>query len=263
MDHSTFMDLLAFKGTDANMCCRGVQFALDDGTEGTLYCHSGALEVCNSGFHFCPKLEDVDRHYAFSKSRVFIVRYGSNSIVNGDKCVTDELVFLREITRDTIQEVTCDPQFTELMAANMSGVVILCAARGETEAVRWLLDTANIDVHADNEAALMVASEGGYTDIVALLIERGAYVQANNNYALKTACFYGHQQTVALLLQSGADVHAGEDHLLLTASVNGNLSVVKVLLEHGAKIDARNGALRMAANYGHHDVVELLLERCK
>jgi ankyrin repeat protein len=206
-------------------------------------------------------LEDVHNYYSFSNSQVFIVWYSSNFHVSGDKGVAEEIVFLHEITRDTIQEVICAPQYKELMAANMAGVIKLCAARGESEMVRWLLRRCNINPNLD--AALLVASEGGHADTVALLIERGAYVQANNNYALKSACSHGYQQTVALLLQSGADVHVGEGHLLLTASINGNLSVVKVLLEHGARIDARNGALRMAEKYGHHDVVDLLLKMCK
>jgi ankyrin repeat protein len=202
-------------------------------------------------------LEDVHNYYSFSNSQVFIVWYSSNFHVSGDKGVTDELVFLHEITRDTIQEVICAPQYKELMAANMAGVIKLCAARGESEMVRWLLRRCNINPNLD--AALLVASEGGHADTVALLIEKGAYVQASDNYALRHASVAGHLRTVALLLESGADVHAGNGAALFLACTNGHLSVAKLLLEHGADVHANNNAaLRAAKVYGYSDLMALL-----
>jgi hypothetical protein len=37
-----------YKATDKDMCCRGFQFEI-----GKWYEHSGDIELCNSGFHFC------------------------------------------------------------------------------------------------------------------------------------------------------------------------------------------------------------------
>ena len=37
-----------YKATDKEMKCRGFQFELDKWHE-----HSGDIELCNSGFHFC------------------------------------------------------------------------------------------------------------------------------------------------------------------------------------------------------------------
>jgi len=54
-------------------------------------------------------------------------------------------------------------------------------------------------VHAYDDLALLYAADNGYTDTVALLLDRGADVHADDDYALRYAAENGHTDTVALL----------------------------------------------------------------
>lgn len=63
---------------------------------------------------------------------------------------------------------------------------------------------------------LQTACEGGHTQIVSMLLEKGA--NANRfggyyDYALHTACIRGHGSVVGMLLDHGADVNASSIRL--------------------------------------------------
>lgn len=51
----------------------------------------------------------------------------------------------------------------------------------------------------------------------------------NTDCALRWASEYGHTEVVGLLLEKGADVHANDDEALRLASRNGRTEVVVVL----------------------------------
>lgn len=248
------MARLGFKGTDQAMCCMGMQFK-----DNTKYRHGSKLVLCGSGFHFCVRLVDVDTHYPFSTSRVFVVQYGTNVLHDGTKCVTDEIVFLHEITAATLHGLMGAPEYKTLMAENTVGLLALFTARGDVDTTRELLD-AGADVHAEDDSMLRWASKHGHWGMVAELLERGADVHACDDYALKWASKNGHRDTVAVLLQHGADVHAEDDCALEWASEDGHRDTVAVLLEHGANVHATNNyALRWASRNGHTDTAAVLL----
>lgn len=57
-----------YKGTDANMCCRGYQYELGkqfDMPEGD------KVELCEGGFHLCPSLKDVFEYYRIGDGHRF------------------------------------------------------------------------------------------------------------------------------------------------------------------------------------------------
>jgi ankyrin repeat protein len=58
-----------------------------------------------------------------------------------------------------------------------------------------------------------LSSEKGHTEVVRLLLEKGADVHTNN-WALRWACYVGHTEIVRLLLGKGADVHADNNYAL-------------------------------------------------
>jgi hypothetical protein len=70
------MERLAFKATDADMCCRGEQYQMRQKRR-----HEGELQMCKSGFHFCPQVGDVVRYYPLPTHRVFVVQHGPNFTV--------------------------------------------------------------------------------------------------------------------------------------------------------------------------------------
>ena len=80
-----------FKATRLDMKCRDYQFSL-----GT-HKHEGEIEPCQSGFHFCKNIEDIWAYYSSNACRIFEVEATGETIENGDKVVTNEINFIREI----------------------------------------------------------------------------------------------------------------------------------------------------------------------
>ena len=152
----------------------------------------------------------------------------------------------------------------------------------QEELDKQLLDAIEInDVYAAEQAlnngadaksdignmALTWASEYGHTEIVAMLLEKGADVNAKDEdgwTALYWASFMGHTETVAKLLEKGADVNEKNDGntALQSASWNGHIETVAKLLENGAIVNMKNDdgdtALYWARKMGHTEIVKLL-----
>jgi len=64
------------------------------------------------------------------------------------------------------------------------------------------------------------------------------------------------------LIKEGADVHAYDDQALRLAAENGHTETVELLLDRGADVHAYDDqALRCAALNGHTDTVAMLLDR--
>lgn len=114
----------------------------------------------------------------------------------------------------------------------------------------------------------------GRTDIVRLLLDRGARVDERFGYAetalslgvaWKNPSEAGNLATARALLDGGADVNAvasGGATALIRAASGGRGATAKFLLDRGADINARDGfgrtALRAAREAGHADVAALL-----
>ncbi|MFH1689999.1 MAG: ankyrin repeat domain-containing protein [Candidatus Eisenbacteria bacterium] len=120
--------------------------------------------------------------------------------------------------------------------------------------------------------AIIDATEGGFADVAARLIERGADVHAeppDGMTALMRALDQGHLEMSQLLLDSGVDVNAADPDMgrtaLHTASLRGWPDVAGLLLEKGADLSAEDAygmtPLEYAGKYGHRDVAELLQSR--
>ena len=132
---------------------------------------------------------------------------------------------------------------------------------GHTPVVELLLDRG-VDVHYDEDIALIVSGQNGFLATATLLLDRGADLEAQDGAPLVLAAQFGHLEMVAFLLDRGADVHADDDRPLLAAAEHGQLEVVRLLLDRGADIHADNeGALLWAREKGHAAIEALLLER--
>ncbi|KAL9014436.1 MAG: hypothetical protein Q9173_000918 [Seirophora scorigena] len=117
-------------------------------------------------------------------------------------------------------------------------------------------------------SALQIAAKHGHESSVRLLLNSAASIHTENQNgqtALYWAARNGHNTIVRLLLMNGANVltrdHGGWS-ALDWAVVGGKSDIVKDLLEHGidAESDGRNKALYLAAENGHEDTVQMLLD---
>jgi ankyrin repeat protein len=127
---------------------------------------------------------------------------------------------------------------------------------------------AGDDVH---QTALMSAARRRKTEMVRLLLSRGAKVDARGmmgRTALIWAALEDDTETVRILLEAGANVNAipNRNHYtaLSGAAFGGNLQLARLLLDRGARLDPGSGqmtALGAAAWGNNPGMVQLLLER--
>jgi hypothetical protein len=106
-----------YKGTDANMCCRGYQYELGKQFDMP---DDAKIKECENGFHLCLKLDDVFGYYNIGEgNRFFKVKalvhkkdydtYGEYtwySLSKKDKIASKSIVFVSELTRDEILKGT-------------------------------------------------------------------------------------------------------------------------------------------------------------
>ena len=124
--------------------------------------------------------------------------------------------------------------------------------------------------------ALILASAHGHTDIVKLLLDKGALIDMTGTdgwTALIAASQTGHVDVASLLLDKGAiyivDIRNIHGQTALTsASHGGHIDVIQLLLSKGTQVDAAEydewTALMIASENGNLDIVKLLLDikRC-
>jgi hypothetical protein len=110
------------------------------------------------------------------------------------------------------------------------------ASAGDLAKVKELLDKG-VDVNAANHyggTALAFACDKGHTEVVRLLLERGANANAKDTFYNLTpigwAAQKGHRDIVRLLLEKGA---AADDQTLMMGLFGGQPETLKVLLEKG------------------------------
>ena len=96
----------AYKIFDHNWKCKDFQFEV-----GKEYTYEGKLEICESGFHACLKLEDCFKYYkAVSWNKIAEVEILGKSITHDEdsKIVTDKIKIVREIGWQELEEVYND-----------------------------------------------------------------------------------------------------------------------------------------------------------
>ncbi|KAK4467524.1 hypothetical protein MN116_008911 [Schistosoma mekongi] len=128
----------------------------------------------------------------------------------------------------------------------------------------------NACIESSMETALTLACNGGFVDLVRLLLERGAdreHRDKKSHTPLHTAVCANQRPVVAMLLDYGADIEAQvdrtKDTALSIACSHGKLEIVEELLSRGANKEHRNISdytpLSLAASGGYVEIIKLLL----
>ncbi len=112
----------------------------------------------------------------------------------------------------------------------------LAAWKGQTAAVRWLLDHgAAVNREGQGWSALHYAAFSGHGDVARLLMERGADVNGrapNGSTVLMMAAREGHEDLASMLLDAGADPRATNergDSALTWAMRYGNFRIAQLV----------------------------------
>lgn len=161
-----------------------------------------------------------------------------------------------------------DPNATDSQGMPL---LVLAAREKSDKVAALLLDNPKTNIAAEDksgENALMLASLNGDTDLVKLLITKGAEVNKQGWTPLHYAAANGHDDVVKLLVGYSADVNAlspnGTTPLMMAAR-GDHMSTAKLLLDHGANLNAKNQigmtALDFAKQYKAPDAIKDLSAR--
>ena len=146
--------------------------------------------------------------------------------------------------------------------------LMFAAQTGNKARVEWLLKRGARLELADSEGctALTWACARGFTDVVELLLDKGALASGASHPPLYDASVHGLLDIVRVLLEHGADPNGPStegDTPLSAAALHGRVEVARLLLQKGAIVDAAclSGVtpLYTAAQEGHKEVLNLLL----
>ncbi|KAI4779146.1 hypothetical protein E4T52_05970 [Aureobasidium sp. EXF-3400] len=149
----------------------------------------------------------------------------------------------------------------------------LAAYNGHGRILEHILSVESADVEevdAWGRTALLLASEGGHSNTLQMLLDAGAVLDAQcGEYGtpLHVASTDGHDNIVQMLLDKGADVNdqSGDHTALQAASARGHYKVVQMLLNKGADVNVQGrwygNALEAASYRGHDKIVQMLLDK--
>ncbi|XP_067661916.1 putative ankyrin repeat protein RF_0381 [Haliotis asinina] len=152
--------------------------------------------------------------------------------------------------------------------------VLLAAEYGHKEVVELLVENgADLSLaYASGSNSLHVACSRGRLKVVKYIISQNIVDINCRGLGKKTAAMFaaacGHKEVVELLFENGADLSLAcgtGSNILHSACSRGRLEVVKYILSQNiVDINSRGGSKKTpamtAAQYGHKEVVELLVE---
>ncbi|XP_067661828.1 ankyrin repeat domain-containing protein 50-like [Haliotis asinina] len=154
--------------------------------------------------------------------------------------------------------------------------VLHCACRGgDVELVKYVLSQSNVDINSRGwikRTPMMAAAERGHTEVVKLLVSRGAdvsLVDTVGENVLHWACVGGHVQTVMYILsQSNVDINSSgwkKRTPMMAAAERGHTEVVKLLVSRGADVSlvdtVGENVLHWACVGGHVQTVMYILSQ--
>ena len=219
--------IISYKGFDENLKCRGFQFEV-----GKTYTHSGAVTVCESGFHACENPWDVLAYYPVTDSRFCVVeQFGEIQKHDEDSKIASASI--------TIQAELKQPEFVKLCVDWLIKNCSADAASGYGSQLATSGDGSRLAVSVDQSR---LAASGCYSQLAASGYH--SHLAASGYYSQLAASGYRSQ-----LAASGYHSHlaASGDGSQLAASGDGSL--VMGAYNSSAKA-GQNGAIALAWHDG-------------
>ncbi len=169
-------------------------------------------------------------------------------------------------------------EFLSKKEINNQSNLFYAVSHGLYGVVKVLLNlNVNTEVFDDEGwTPLMWAANNNLTNIVQILLEKGALLNGSNGTnstfsgwtPLMLASGGGHLETVKTLVNNGADLGVKDNDkwtALTWASLNGNADVLSFLINKGSQIDSLTSddatPLIWASSKGHENVVKNLLDK--
>ena len=91
------MGIKGYKAFNKDLTCRDFQYEI-----GKEFEHKGEIGLCESGFHFCKKIVDVQNYYNLKdeNTRLCEIEATGQVIEGNNKCVTNKIKIIREIPKE-------------------------------------------------------------------------------------------------------------------------------------------------------------------
>lgn len=157
---------------------------------------------------------------------------------------------------------------------NKVTVLVLISIFGAIRLAQELLDTPTTRFEDSLDTALVCAAFGGYTNLVELLLDKGADPNTEVSGGDTVIAFttrYGYVDIVRALLRYGADPNKRRQYdnewtALFEAISNDHLTITELLLENGADYTLGSWGLEVTAideviERGHKPMVQLFLDK--
>jgi len=152
--------IVAYKGFDKNMQCRGYQYAI-----GQTYTHEGNVAACESGFHSCEYPLDVFNYYAPGESQFAVVEASGN------------------IARHSGDSKVASSSLTVKASIDLPGII--------SAAIEYTMNRAKPAKGSVNEEVMGAASNSGDSGAASNSGDRGAASNSGYRGAASNSGEYG------------------------------------------------------------------------
>ena len=149
--------IIAYKGMDKNMKCRGFQYEV-----GKTYEMDGPVEACDSGFHACERPLDVFGYYGPANSRFFEVEQ-SGELSKGDddsKVASSKIKIGAEIGIPGLVKAQIEYVKAHTNMEHTDPKAATAGARGAATAGAWGAATAGDSGAATSRGSVSVGKNG-------------------------------------------------------------------------------------------------------
>ncbi|MDR0276184.1 MAG: ankyrin repeat domain-containing protein [Burkholderiaceae bacterium] len=137
-----------------------------------------------------------------------LLRQGVDPNIRDKRGVPGLYMALQEESLKAAQAILADPRLNpNLLTPTNESALMMAALKGQLDIARTLI-AKGAAINKTGWTPLHYAATGGYTQIMSLLIERGAQLDApspNGTTPLMMAARYGSAEAVQMLLSAGAD----------------------------------------------------------